>query len=270
MNCDIEVNHNQESDGFALLYAAYGKKIYHLAYRMTGNQEDAEDITQETFLQVYRMAGSFREESRFYTWIYAIAKNLCYRYFQKTKRTSFSSYETMIYEVANKDMPSKLGTIEKEELILQVKEGCLGGLLRCLSYYQRTAFILFAVLQLPIRDVAEILEKSEEATKVLIHRARKNLKDFLCKNCSVYDPGNPCQCENLIDFSLKQGWIERMSTEGRAAPDIKQIEAEIKDLRNVIGLYANIPEPKPSSDLNLQIKELVRNQERIIFTDKKV
>jgi hypothetical protein len=176
----------------------------------------------------------------------------------------------MIYEVVDKDMPSRMETKEKEELVLQVKEGCLGGLLRCLSFYQRTAFILSAILQLPIRDAAEILGKSEEATKVLIHRARKNLKNFLCKNCSVYDPGNPCCCENLIGFSLKQGWIERMSAEGQAAPDTRQIEAEIKDLRKVIGLYANFPEPKPSPNLNHQIQELVRSQEGIIFTDKKV
>lgn len=53
----------------------YGKKVYNLAYRLIGNKQDAEDITQETFLQVYRSLDKFRGESAIYTWIYRIAVN---------------------------------------------------------------------------------------------------------------------------------------------------------------------------------------------------
>ncbi len=58
-----------------------------------------------------------------------------------------------------------------------------------------------------IEDTAQVIDKSESATRTLVHRAKKNIKDFLCKNCSLYNQENSCKCENMINFSLKQGWI---------------------------------------------------------------
>jgi RNA polymerase sigma-70 factor (ECF subfamily) len=261
---------DREPESFTLLYAAYGRKIYSLAYRMTGSREDAEDITQETFLQVYHKAVSFREQSQLYTWIYAIAKNLCYRSFQRAKKSSFASFETLIHDATGTELPPGINASEKEELIRQVKEGCLTGLLRCLSFNQRIAFILHVLLHLPLYNVAGILGKSKEATKVLIHRARKNLKSFLCKNCSVYDPANPCHCENLIGFSLKQGWIGLRPGDEEVFLDTLRIEEEIKGIREVIELYAHLSEPDPSEDLNRRIQELIHGREGIIFSATKV
>ena len=252
----------RDPENFTLLYAAYGKKIYNLAYRMTGNQDDAEDITQETFLQAYRNIGTFHEKSQIYTWIYAIAKNLCYRIFQRQKN-SFAFYEALICEASKTEIPAGIPASEKQQLIGQVKDGCLTGLLRCLSFYQRIAFILHILLHLPVRDVSKILNKSEGATKVLIHRARLNLKIFLCKNCSLYDSENPCQCKNLLGFSLKQGWIMRPSDLERAGSplDLRRIEEEIKSFREVIDLYSSLDDANLSDELNRQIQELVRNQD---------
>ncbi len=260
---------DREPESFDALYAAYGRKIYSLAYRMTGSQAEAEDITQETFLQVYRKIEDFRGQSQLYTWIYAIARNLCYRYFQRVKKSSFTAFETLVYSGAEIESPSEIKAWEKQELIRQVKEGCLTGLVRCLAFQPRMAFILHVLLRLPIQDVAEILDKSEEATKVLIHRARKNLRNFLCKNCSVYDAANPCHCADLLGFSLKQGWIERPSSE-KKIPDVQQIEKEIRNVRDVVELYAHLSDPDPSEDLNRRIQQFILEQEGAIFVSKKV
>jgi len=239
---------------------------------MTGNQADAEDITQETFLLAYRHIGTFREESQIYTWLYAIAKNLCYRFFQRQKKNSFASYDALILEASKAEISAKIAASEKQQLIGQVKDGCLTGLLRCLSFYQRIAFILHILLHLPVRDVSKILNKSEGATKVLIHRARLNLKIFLCKNCSLYDAANSCHCEDLLGFSLKQGWIIR-SVEPEhtgSALDLRRIEEEIKSIREVIELYSSLKDANPSEELNRRIQELVRGQDWLILSDKKV
>lgn len=265
----IQQRKAQDPESFVSLYAAYGKKVYNLAYRMTGSREDAQDITQETFLQVYRQAERFRGESQLYTWIYAIAKHLCYRAFQRAKKSSLASFETLIHDSRDLEAPSGISAREKEHLIGQIKEGCLTGLLRCLSFQQRAAFILQVILRLPVRDVAGILGKSEQATKVLSHRARQNLKNFLCRNCSVYDPANSCQCEDLLGFSLKQGWIERPAR-NKIPLDVKQIEEEIKSLRDVIELYAHLPEPDLSEERNRRIQELLRSRQGIIFASTKV
>ena len=256
---------------FTLLYDAYGRKIYNLAFRMTGNPDDAEDITQETFLQVYRHIETYRGTSQIYTWIYAIAKNLCFRFLQRQKRNTFASIEALMDEASEVELPAGITASEKQQLIGQVKDGCLTGLLRCLSFYQRIAFILYVLLRLPLRDVSNILDKSEGATKVLIHRARSNLKLFLCEHCSWYAPANPCQCESLLGFSLKQGWVIRSSRREHAAVplDLRRIEAEIKSIRAVIDLYSSLEAVKPADTLSCRIQELVRSQDWLILSGPK-
>ena len=204
--CHIKSKHKE---GFELLYATYGHKIYNLVYRLMGDHKDAEDITQETFIQVYRHIDQFRGDSQFYTWMYTIARNLCHQLLKQRKKNSFASMEALVYSVQGDETVETFFDGEKQILLAQIKDGCFTGLLRCLSFYQRMAFILHVLLNLPMKDVADILGKSEGATKVLVHRARQNLKDFLCKNCSLYDSNNPCHCENLMSFSLAQGWIKK-------------------------------------------------------------
>jgi len=256
---------NHESKSFEFLYASYGKQIYNLAYRMTGRPEDAEDITQETFLHVYHKLGDFRGESQLSTWIYAIAKNVCYQFLRREEHRSFASLETLLSTGLDSDWPDATQPFqeaERADLITQVKDGCLTGLICCLSLNQRIAFVLQTLLHLPVRDVAEILGKSEGATKVLICRAKANLKLFLCRNCSLYAPENRCHCERLVEFSLKQGWIQH-----RSAPvEPQHIEAEIRAVRSVIEIYSQLTKPEPSEELRHALQALIRSHQGILFT----
>jgi len=79
-----------DQDAFARLVGRYEGKIYNLGYRMLGNREEAEDITQETFLHTYRALKSFRLEERFSPWIYKIASNLCLDRLRKLKHSAAS------------------------------------------------------------------------------------------------------------------------------------------------------------------------------------
>lgn len=186
-----------------IIYSKYSKKIYNLAYRMTGDKEDANDITQETFIQVLKSIDKFRGDSQIYTWLYKIAKNKCLRFLNKKKKSSFKSLEELINNYGS-PISGEITESEKRTYIQQVKDGCLSGLLRCLSLQQRLAFILNVFLNLPISHIARVIDKSENATRILIHRSKENIKSFLCNNCSLYDSKNKCRCERLINFSLKQ------------------------------------------------------------------
>ncbi len=256
----------RDPDVFSLLYDRYGNRIYNLAYRMTGNAEDASDITQETFLSVYRNIDTFRGDSKLYTWMYAITRHLCYRYFIKQKKTTIVSLENLIHEATDEHIHISLTPAEKQSLLEQVKEGCLTVLLRCLTFYQRMAFILHALLHLPVRDVSAILEKSEGATRVLVFRARDNLKKFLCSNCSLYDPANPCRCENLIGFSLRNGWISLDSGRKHRLEtiDTRKIEGEIRTIRSVIELYTSLDAQSPCVELKNAIQELIGQEDWLI------
>jgi hypothetical protein len=84
----------------------------------------------------------------------------------------------------------------------------------------------------------------------------------------LYDRTNRCHCENLLGFSLKQGWIQPRSAEKGIPVDARQIEDEIKAVRGVIDLYLQLAEPLPSEALNHQLQTWVRDQPGVIFTTK--
>ncbi|MCX8129542.1 MAG: RNA polymerase sigma factor [Clostridia bacterium] len=264
---------NMDNEGFTLLFEHYYKKIYNLAFRMCGNKEDAEDIMQKTFVQAYTNISGFNGESSIYTWLYAITKNLCLRLLEKRKKSSFSSLDELLKVAQSIENPDSFTIFEKQYYISQVKEGCLLGLLRCLSFYQRIAFILNVLLEIKVKDVAVIISKTEPATRLLVHRAKQNIRSFLCKNCSLYDTRNPCHCENLIEFSLKQGWIKKMPDKSFISGSdkvIPAIESEINSLKKIALLYRSL-EDKQYSDTMLQSiqKELHKHTYKI-FYDKKV
>jgi RNA polymerase sigma-70 factor (ECF subfamily) len=269
MKSDIlstRIEKSVREDLFNEIYTLYGRKVYNLAFRMTGDAQISEDIAQETFILVYTNLDKFRGDSRISTWIYAIARNTCLRHIEKNKRKSFRSIEQLIQKVNFEITDELCDEPEKQFYINQVKDGCLLGVLRCLSFNQRMAFVLHVLFDLNIADVAKAIDKSENSTRILVHRARNNLRAFLCNNCSLYNDTNKCRCENLISFSLKQGWIEKYNP----AITPKTIEAELKTLKNEIALYQTISLKKEPDDLRLKILDLAKNHDYSIFSGQKV
>ncbi|HEX7555508.1 MAG TPA: sigma-70 region 4 domain-containing protein, partial [Leptolinea sp.] len=184
--------------------------------------------------------------------------------------SSFLSFEGIIQYAVEVALPRSINELEKKYLADQVKEGCLTGLIRCLSFNQRIAFILHVLLHLPINDIAAIMEKSDGAVKVLIHRARTNLKLFLCKNCSLYNSANFCKCENLIGFSLRQGWISSNLWINSRLLDTREIEEEIHNFDRILNFYANINPSNPPAALHLQIHRFMASNDWLIFTENRV
>jgi RNA polymerase sigma factor (sigma-70 family) len=253
-------------DEFADIYSAFNKKIYNFAYRMTQNKELAEDITQETFIKVLNNYDKFRGDSSISTWIYAIAKNVCFQYLNKAKKGTFRSIEELIEKVSAPVDKDQYDEQEKQSYINQVKNGCLLGLLRCLSFYQRIAFILNVLNEISIKNISKIINRSENSTRILIHRARTNIKYFLCRNCSLYQETNKCKCENLISFSLKQEWIKTYRP--TIAPEI--IESELKAFKDEVALYKTLPDYTVSNNLTEKISNIIEKTSFSIFSHKKV
>jgi RNA polymerase sigma-70 factor (ECF subfamily) len=256
----------ETTEVFNEIYCDYSNKVFNFAYQMTGDEKIAEDITQETFVKVFSNLDSFRGESHIYTWIYSIAKNLCLRYLENRKRSSFRSLEDLIEKASVTDGCEQYDEPERLSYINQVKDGCLLGVLRCLSLNQRIAFILNVIFDLPASDISNVIGRSENATRILVHRARKNIKQFLCDNCSLYNEDNNCRCENLVSFSLKQGWIKKYNPP--VNPEV--VESEIKALKNEIILYKSIASKSESIDLKERILSIIRNENLNIFSAQKV
>lgn len=246
------------------LYQTESKKIYNFIYKMTGDKYLSEDLLQETFISAYQKIDTFREESSLLTWIYSIAKNHCLQQLRKIRKNRISALEKLL-ETASADKRNNFySDIEKNIYIIQVKEGCLLGLLRCLPFNQRLVFILNILYEIPVEETSKIIKKSVNATRILIHRSRTRIKNFLCSNCSLYDKKNSCRCENLISFSLKSGWISKNNSN----LDLSEIEKELHDFKNEISLYRSLYDHKIDKDVSDQVLNYIYKSESKIFSKK--
>jgi RNA polymerase sigma factor (sigma-70 family) len=252
------------------LFEEHGARILAFTRSLLGNLADAEDATQETFLRAHRAAGTFAAASAPSTWLYAIARNACLDRLRAGERRTFAGLEEVLAAAApgGAAAGSTAGVEAGVEAGTQwrwyvdaVREGCLLGTLACLTADQRAAFVLRTVCGLSCADAAVVLGRSENAVRVLTHRARRALTSFLCRNCSVYDPANPCRCRNLVGFSLARGWIgpdDRRLTRRDAAAVAERAAGAIDEVARLADVYACLTDPQPRPALAARIRSALR------------
>jgi RNA polymerase sigma-70 factor, ECF subfamily len=136
------------------LYRQYGKSLYNLAYRMTGSSEVAEDVMHDVFVRVVEHASDFRGESTLYTWLFSITRNVAVRVRQRSVR----GHEKAIEASRTEPPRSFSDEFERQYYVDQVKDGCLTGLLQCLSFHQRLAFIMNVLFDISTATVAQLRE----------------------------------------------------------------------------------------------------------------
>ena len=269
----IENLKKRENASYTILYKRYGNPLFNLAYRITGNVAESEDILQETFVKTYHSIDQFNGSSKLFTWIYSICLNLCYRHLQSKKYPTFESIEDLITESSGWDYrKDKFSEEEWRHYTEKIKDGCLLALVRCLPFSQRAAFVLHILLKIPISNIATILNKSNGSVRVLIFRGKQKIKNFLCSHCSLFKGGNKCSCMNLVDFSLRNGLIKKIDQKKAAKkssfhPEI--IQQEINELKKMIVLYESLKNENPSPQAIKAIRTAMKNDKKVIFAQKK-
>ena len=161
-------------EALAELVSRYSDKIYNLALRILRNREDAEDVLQETFLQVLRKLDTFDERSTFFTWIYRIGTNTSLMKLRKKKQIFAElpdkpDLEDKVFVDWSQDPSSN---IQNEE-IKKTIDTAIGQL----SDIYRSVFILRDLEHLSIKETGKILNISEENVKIRLRRARLFLRD---------------------------------------------------------------------------------------------
>jgi RNA polymerase sigma factor (sigma-70 family) len=214
--------------------------------------------------------GTFAGDCTASTWLFAIARNTCLDRLRArgVRSRSFESLEALIRRVHDDVATPGVSTApdvgveaERRWYVEAVREGCLLATLQCLSDDQRAAFVLRILCQMSTRDTATVLERSENAVRVLTHRARQALKGFLCRHCSVYEPANTCRCRNLVGFSLAQGWIgpdDRRLPRDEAAMAAARTSAAISDVATLATLYSSVADPGTAPELAARVRADLR------------
>ena len=158
-----------DRQAYALLVDEYKSPIYNLAYRMTGNLEDADDLTQETFIRAYQYLWRYDTSKKFFTWLYTLALNLIRNHFKKNKYNK-SSEELSANLLADKNPSPETELIETQEISVY---------LLSLEYESRALLIMKYQQGLTFEEIAQITGKSLSAVKMRIYRGLEKLKELL-------------------------------------------------------------------------------------------
>jgi RNA polymerase sigma-70 factor, ECF subfamily len=176
----IERAKQGDADAFQALYDRHKRRVYSLCLRMTANTAEAEDLTQEAFLQLYRKIATFRGESAFSTWLHRLSVNVVLMHLRKKNLPVVSLEETT--QGTEEESPRKdfgaddlalAGSIDRLQLQRAVDD---------LPPGYRTIFVLHDVQGYEHNEIAAIVGCSIGNSKSQLHKARMKLRDMLKMN----------------------------------------------------------------------------------------
>lgn len=168
-----------ECDAFRLLVERHSRKVFRLAFRLTGNESDAEDVVQETFLRAYRSLNQFDEKAVFTSWLFRIATNYALDLLRLRKTRAAVSLSAGDEDGSASDfLPSSNPDPERIALSrqLQVK---IADAMEGLTPHERTAFTLRHFEGHTIEEIGSVLRLGANATKQVVFRAVQKMRRAL-------------------------------------------------------------------------------------------
>jgi len=165
-----------DSDAFAALFHAHKARIYSVCLRMTNNTAEAEDLTQDAFMQVFRKLATFRGDSALSTWLYRIAVNTVLMHFRKKalRQVSLDEPYNQDARLVKREYGSKddrlTGSVDRIALTRAIRE---------LPDGYRTIFLLHEVEGYEHQEIAELLDCSVGNSKSQLHKAKLRIRELL-------------------------------------------------------------------------------------------
>jgi len=160
-------------EGFTLLMHKYQQRLYWHARRLVVSHENAQDVVQESFINVYKYLHQFNEESKIYTWLYRITTNECLRLLKKQKKR-FSFFGD-----SGDDVPHPLAdnhSLSGDDIQKRFQKA-----ISTLPEKQRLVFNLRYYDEMPYEQMSEVLDTSVGSLKTSYHYASEKLKELLSK-----------------------------------------------------------------------------------------
>lgn len=187
-----------DRDAFRVLVERHGRSLYHVAYRMTGNPQDAEEIVQETFLRAYKALERFERRSNFGTWIYRIAVNRTLD-FLDAKKTQMQTNDT--YQIVDDPDPENSREIQvsapepgADRLLISAEmKARMTHAMSLLTPAERVAFTMRHMEGKSIEEICRVLDLKASAAKNSVFRAVRKLRQQLEPFASPGSPARPAR-----------------------------------------------------------------------------
>jgi RNA polymerase sigma factor (sigma-70 family) len=173
-------------DAFEALVLANQKQVYTLAFKMLGNEQDANDVSQEAFLKAYRALDSFREDSKFSVWLYRLTSNLCIDFLRSRSRRQAISLSVLDADGEEKELDIPDEHFSPQELLerSEIRQAVRDGLAKLPEDY-RQILLLREIDGLSYAEIGQALSLEEGTVKSRIFRARKKLCSILIQNGNI-------------------------------------------------------------------------------------
>lgn len=168
----VERCQQEDKTAFALLVSEFQSLVFRLAFRLLCDEDEARDITQETFIKVWLSLKTYDKEKHFSTWLYKITCNACYDRLRTLKHSPLdkeSSFSDSAKISSNDNIEISLSNKQLKELILRYTHE--------LPPQQRLVFMLRDVEELEVAEVQSITGLSPEKIKSTLYLARKNIRN---------------------------------------------------------------------------------------------
>lgn len=166
-------NSATKNRAYSILVSKYQERLYWLIRRLVVSHEDAQDILQETFINVFRFLDTFSNESKLYTWLYRITVNECSKHFRNQKLDTTTLDDTDSYLI-NTLYSSE--SIDGDKVLKRFQEAILR-----LPEKQRLVFNLRYYDDLSYEEISKILDSSVGTLKTNYHYASEKIKEFMTK-----------------------------------------------------------------------------------------
>lgn len=168
---------NGDANAFAYLVDTYKNMVFSLAFKMTKNREEAEEISQDSFIKAYKNLKNFKGDSKFSTWLYRIAYHASLDAIKKNKNNNNTLEINEITFNQIKSVDTILEGIERKE-----RSKIMNDCLLKLPEDERSIIWMFYYDELSLKEIIEVTQFSEANIKVKLHRARKKLLAIVEEN----------------------------------------------------------------------------------------
>ena len=200
-----------DEQAFATLFQQNKKRVYSLCLLMTGDASQAEDLTQDSFIQVFRRLDTFRGDAAFSTWLYRVAVNTVLMTFRKHQPRQVSLDEPV--RVDSSLVPREFGRRDPQ-LMGAIDRIALGRAIRQLPAGCRTVFVLHDVEGYGHNEIAGFLHCSVGNSKSQLHKARLRLRELLLSEKKIRRPAPESLAGSDSNSQLSGSRAARRSAEG--------------------------------------------------------